>query len=267
VCLTARERFIGGIGPGSKTINPCVNPTVTICIPTYQYAHYLAEAVESALAQTYPCEVIILDDGSTDTTAEVAARYPQARYIYQENKGLAAARNAAIREATGEVILCLDSDDKLHPKCVERCVRYFSRFDIVVPGQQEFEGGSMFYARAHNMRKMTLKGFLTEINFIHCASMFKKSDWMRVGGYDESDIMRLGLEDAEFWWRMVGAGCTIGCIDLPLFFYRIHKPGSGKSMTARTTAPNRNKILKYMRKKNHHLYEQAGLITKMDGWL
>jgi hypothetical protein len=91
-------------------------PLISICIPTYNRALYLGEAISSALAQKYPhFEVLVVDDGSTDGTEAVvrACHDPRLRYVRQDNKGRPAARNRCVREAKGEFILWLDSDDIL----------------------------------------------------------------------------------------------------------------------------------------------------------
>jgi len=95
---------------------------VSIIIPSYNYASYLPEAIRSALAQTHrPIEVIVVDDGSTDDTPQVAASFGDAiRYIRQPNAGLSAARNRGIAEATGDLLVFLDADDILDPTMVER---------------------------------------------------------------------------------------------------------------------------------------------------
>ena len=91
----------------------------TIVIPCYNQRRYLAEALLSALAQR-GADVIVVDDGSTDGSAEVAARYPGVRVIRQANAGVAAARNAGLRAASGEFVLFLDADDRLTAGAVER---------------------------------------------------------------------------------------------------------------------------------------------------
>ena len=89
---------------------------VSVIIPCYNQAHFLSEAIASALAQTHPRrEVIVVDDGSTDGTSEVAARYPDVRCVQQPNRGLSAARNAGLREGRGAYVVFLDSDDRLLP--------------------------------------------------------------------------------------------------------------------------------------------------------
>ena len=77
---------------------------VAVIIPTYNHAHYLAAAIDSALAQTVPpAEVIVVDDGSRDDPAAVTARYPKVKLIRQENQGLSAARNAGAAVGSGVV--------------------------------------------------------------------------------------------------------------------------------------------------------------------
>ena len=88
-------------------------PKVSVIIPTYNCAHYLEQAIESAMNQTYrDLEIIVLDDGSTDNTSEVVRKYgTNIRYIRQANAGLPAARNRAIESSSGEFLAFLDSDD------------------------------------------------------------------------------------------------------------------------------------------------------------
>jgi len=104
-------------------------PRVSIIIPAYNQAQFLGEAVSSALAQTYQdCEVIVIDDGSTDNTPEVAKGFPPAvKYFRQENQGVSAANNTAIKMATGEYMLFLASDDVLFENTIEKCVTFMNQ--------------------------------------------------------------------------------------------------------------------------------------------
>lgn len=100
---------------------------ISVVIPCYNHGHYLPYALESILAQTYPYwEAIIVDDGSTDNTREVAQRYIQQdiriRYVYQMNRGLSGARNTGITEARGEFLAFLDADDEWEPEFLQTCV-------------------------------------------------------------------------------------------------------------------------------------------------
>jgi glycosyltransferase involved in cell wall biosynthesis len=102
-------------------------PLVSVVIAAYNGAQYLPEAIDSALAQTYPkVEVIVVDDGSTDSTAEVVGAYgARVRYLYQQNAGTAAARNTGIQSAQGELIALLDQDDRWLPEKLARQVPLF----------------------------------------------------------------------------------------------------------------------------------------------
>ena len=92
------------------------NERVSVVIPCYNQARFLGDAIESVLHQTYPhFEVIIVDDGSTDNTLEVAARYPQVRIICQVNQHVSAARNNGAEASSGTYLVFLDSDDRLLP--------------------------------------------------------------------------------------------------------------------------------------------------------
>ena len=98
---------------------------VSVIIPCYNHGHYLPEAIESVLGQTYgQVEVVVVDDGSTDNTREAAARYPQVRYVHQHNQGLSATRNTGVRHSRGELLVFLDADDWLYPQALETNVRY-----------------------------------------------------------------------------------------------------------------------------------------------
>ncbi|MFS8117396.1 MAG: glycosyltransferase family 2 protein, partial [Microcoleus sp.] len=92
-------------------------PQVSVIIPAYNGDRYIVQAVESVFAQTYTnWEIIVVDDGSTDETHQVLQPYlDKIRYIYQENRGVAAARNRGIQEAKGEFIAFLDQDDFFLP--------------------------------------------------------------------------------------------------------------------------------------------------------
>jgi glycosyltransferase involved in cell wall biosynthesis len=104
------------------------SPLVTVVIPCYNQGRFLGEAIESVLSQSYSdFEIIVVDDGSTDDTAQVASRYEEVheevRLIRQENRGLAGARNRGLAEARGEYVVFLDSDDRLLPNALEVGVR------------------------------------------------------------------------------------------------------------------------------------------------
>ena len=106
---------------------PPAEPLISVIIPCYNQAGFLGRAIESALSQTYQNrEVIVVDDGSLESIGDVVARYPGVICLHQSHQGLAAARNAGIDAANGELLVFLDADDRLLPKALEsglECLR------------------------------------------------------------------------------------------------------------------------------------------------
>jgi glycosyltransferase involved in cell wall biosynthesis len=169
------------------------SPRVSVVIPCFNQGHYLAEAIESALAQTLPAaEVVVVDDGSNDNSFEVAGRYEKVVRMRQGNRGVAAARNAGWRNASSEYIVFLDADDRLLPEALEvgagmlaprphiAFVSGFSR-DIgddgkVIPGMRQ-----PLVSQDHYLR-------LLEDCFIWSGSsiVYRRSALEAVGGFDES---------------------------------------------------------------------------------
>lgn len=105
-----------------KKIDMREYPLVSIIIITYNDRKYVGEAIESALAQTYKdYEIIVVDDGSSDNTSEVLAEFgDQVTVIYQENRGLSAARNTGIRASKGEYVAFIDADNVWMPAMLEK---------------------------------------------------------------------------------------------------------------------------------------------------
>src|SRR5436309_2384320 len=89
-------------------------PSVSVIIPCYNQGHFLADAIERALEQSYrPLEVIVVDDGSSDESSEVARRFEGVRLMRQPNRGLSAARNAGLAASAGDYLVFVDADDRL----------------------------------------------------------------------------------------------------------------------------------------------------------
>jgi glycosyltransferase involved in cell wall biosynthesis len=102
-----------------------VYPLISVIIPCYNHGRYLHESITSVLSQNYSAvEIVVVDDGSTDTTREIAEQYNTVKYIYQDNQGLSAARNKGIRYSSGQYLVFLDADDWLLPKALERNAYY-----------------------------------------------------------------------------------------------------------------------------------------------
>lgn len=223
------------------------NDRVSIVIPCYNQGRYVTEAVDSALAQTYKnIEVIVVNDGSTDNTAQVLKRYSgnkKVKVVTQANRGLSAARNAGIKVSSGGWILPLDADDKIHPEYIEKTI---GKADIVCPYLQCF-GISTDVWKPTGVT-YSYDEFLKH-NRLFCCALFKKDVWTQIGGYDEqmwrggaSGVN--GYEDWEFWQRATQIGASVKIVPEVLFYYR----KTGNSMTNEALA-NHHKILAYMRSK------------------
>jgi glycosyltransferase involved in cell wall biosynthesis len=121
-----------------------MNSTVSVIIPTYNYGHFLGDAIESVLNQTYPItEIIVVDDGSNDITEEVVKKFGEkVNYIKQNNGGLSKARNTGLENSTGDFIAFLDADDMWLPQKIEKEIAKFQeddQFGLVFCGMREFD--------------------------------------------------------------------------------------------------------------------------------
>jgi glycosyltransferase involved in cell wall biosynthesis len=212
---------------------------VTVVIPCFNQAHFLKDCIDSLRAQTEKvAEIIVIDDGSPDNTSEVANKLG-VRCIRQTNKGLSAARNTGIRAAKTEYVLPLDADDMLHPDFLAKTLPYMERYDIVSTWLRTF--GNENRKWGSDKLEPTI-GIMKSQNQINCCSLFSRSMWQKVGGYDEG--MRIGFEDWEFWLRSMDNGFNIRIVPEYLFMYRRH----GVSMF-REAQKKRDEILDYMARK------------------
>ncbi|MEN8190054.1 MAG: glycosyltransferase [Thermodesulfobacteriota bacterium] len=194
---------------------------VSVIIPCYNQGHFLDEAVDSVLAQTFAdFEIIVVNDGSTDSaTNELLSGYdrPKTRVLTTENCGLAQARNNGINEASGEYILPLDADDKIGPGYLEEAVSLLDGDPLV----------GIVYCRAQLFGAVETEWHLPDFseaemmydNVIFCSALFRRSDWADVGGY--SGEMVYGWEDYDFWLSLLERGRLVRRIDEILFFYRV----------------------------------------------
>lgn len=220
-----------------------MDKSISIVIPCYKQAHFLAECIESVLKQSHPAhEIIVVDDGSPDDVEGVASQYP-VTYIRKKNGGLASARNAGIAVATGEYIMCLDSDDMLRPDALKEHLKLADSNSVVTCGLMWF-GNETGVFRPQGATLETL----LQTNSVYCNSVFPRKAWEQVK-YDESDTMRLGLEDWLYWVELAGLGYKFKTNDYIALLYRKH----GFNMTKKTTHPNWDKITAYIVEKTKYL--------------
>jgi glycosyltransferase involved in cell wall biosynthesis len=202
---------------------------VSVIVPCFNQARYLGEAVDSLIGQTRsPDQIIIVNDGSTDNTAEVAGQFKQACYLFQANRGLAAARNAGLQEAIGEYVLFLDSDDVLLPNAIEHCLAAFA----TQPDAAFVYGGHRYVdamrqpicevAPQHPLDHFTA---LLRRNHIamHGTVMYRTDIIRKAGGFDESLPC---CEDYDLYLRLA-ENYPVGVYDSISAEYRQH----GDNMT------------------------------------
>lgn len=203
---------------------------VSVIIPCYNQGHYLDEAVDSVLNQTFQdFEIIVVNDGSTDeATNSLLAEYrrPRTKVVHTENQGLAMARNNGIREAVGEYILPLDADDRIVPTYLEKAAPLLdSQPDVgIVYCMAETFGAvkGPWFAADFSIRRMLLG------NLIFCSALFRREDWQVVGGYNSGMVH--GWEDWDFWLSLIERGRGVHRIPDVLFYYRVAEGSMAKSM-------------------------------------
>ncbi len=192
-------------------------PLVSVIVPAYQAEAFLGEALASALGQDCPeVEILVVDDGSTDRTAEIAAAHG-VRVIRQRNGGPAAARNAGLALARGEFLTILDADDLWLPDRLSRQVAYLREHpdDGLVMGLTEVFVTPEEPRPAHYPRIAEAGPFPG-----HPSTMLMRREVFElVGPFDES--LRLS-EDLDWIARAGDAGVRFGRLDRTLLRYRIH---------------------------------------------
>ncbi|WP_221405014.1 glycosyltransferase [Apibacter adventoris] len=195
---------------------------VSIIVPCYNKGKYLEETLRSIINQTYEYwECIIINDGSKDNTEEISLKYCKKdvrfKYIYQENSGVCVARNKAINRAKGLYILCLDADDIISNNFLEKTVFYLDNDDTIkVVSTKVITFG--FKKEVINLPKFSLETLVGRNIFCN-TSLFRKEDFIRVGGYNVN--MSKGLEDWDFWISILEKGGTAVYENQAILFYRI----------------------------------------------
>lgn len=219
----------------------------SVIIPCYNHAKFLEQTIDSVLKSTYPnIEIIIVDDGSKDESKQVAEsladKHANINYVYQLNQGPSKARNNGISQAKGVYILPLDADDLISSDYISAAVEVLKK-DVEV---------KVVYAEAEKFMEKTgawkLKPFslynLARNNMIYVSGIYRKVDWLAVGGY--SDDMIWGREDWEFWIKLLKHGGKVVKLPFVGFYYRIQSTSRRKSMNAE----KKKNIIAYVNEKH-----------------
>jgi glycosyltransferase involved in cell wall biosynthesis len=214
--------------------------TVSAIIPTYNHAGFLPGALESVFAQTCcPLEVIVVDDGSTDETAEVLRVYEgRIRVLRQANRGVAAARNAGAAMALGELLAFLDADDAWLPSKLERQAARFdveSGIGLVHCGVEEVDGrGRQLRTRLDGMEGWVSREMLLFRRGVilggGSAAVIRRTTFLDVGGFDE-DLSTSA--DWDLYYR-VARRYPVGFVPEMLVRYRVHSGNMHRNIQAMT---------------------------------
>jgi len=204
---------------------------VSVVIPCFNYGAFIRETIASLAAPTFrDFEIVIVNDGSTDpATLEILRelRGASCRVIDTPNRGVSAARNLGIEQASGEYILPLDADDLISPDYLQRTVAALnagSEVGVVMGARVMFgEKSGPAPLPPYDPRRELAE------NLIFPTALFRKRDWARVGGYCEA--MRSGWEDWEYWVAFSRLGLGVVLVPEASFYYRVRSSSRDHSLT------------------------------------
>jgi glycosyltransferase involved in cell wall biosynthesis len=207
-----------------------VGSRVSVVIPACNVERWLGGAIESVLDQdARPAEVIVVDDGSSDGTADVARSFPDVTLVRQDNRGLAGARNAGAARATGDAVLFLDADDMLLPGALRELVATLdrdARVAAVVPNfvVMEERGERVAWPHAPRLRVLGRQDLrrLLPANPLAANALVRREAWRSLGFREELRA----AEDLDLWIRLLLAGRSIAMIGTPLVRVRARRPGA-----------------------------------------
>ncbi len=213
-----------------------MNPgLISVIVPCYNQGIYLKETIQSALASTYrPLEIIIINDGSTDDSLELArvleTQHPEVRVIDQANGGVTKARNTGIAAAQGEYILPVDGDDLISPTYIEQGLAILSSRPEVKVVYCQAEKFTETTRKPWKLKPFSLQQ-LAKDNMIFVSALFRKTDALAVDGFSED--MQLGREDWEFWIKLLKNEGEVVQLPEVGFYYRL-TPNSKRKKTGGT---------------------------------
>jgi len=201
-------------------------PGISVVIPVYNAAKYLADAIGSVLQQTHPAdEVIVVDDGSTDQTPEIAAAFAdRVRYIRQPNSGVMTARNRGIQEAIHPWIAFLDADDAWFPCKLELQLQHLSQETtaaLICAGAVCFTDSPPTTPPEplrSRVRRLTVSDLIQRNRIVTSTVLVDKSSLLQIGGFSQRYNH---AEDWAVWLRLAARGLPILRVNQPLVAYRL----------------------------------------------
>ena len=216
---------------------------VSIVVPAYNHATYLAGALESVLAQDYPVELIVLDDGSTDATRQVLARYTgRCRWDTHQNMGQSATLNKGWTMASGDILGYLSADDVLLPGCVRAAVGVLATHPNTVMTYCDFQ---LIDSSSTAIRTVRTEEFdyrkmvVDQVCMPGPGVFFRRTAFERAGGWDTSFRQ---MPDYEYWLRLGLLG-EFKRIPRTLAAFRVHKDSLTFSVTPDRSAEEPVRIM------------------------
>jgi len=199
---------------------------VSVIIPNYNYGRYLKEAIDSVFGQSYPrCEIIVVDDGSTDESLDVLRSYgDRLRWVQQARQGVSAARNRGIQESRGPFVALLDSDDVWHPEKLARQLPALTRPSVgmVYCGRRLIDGAGRWLQTQQPRHSGWLLKDIALLRWAQApggsAALVRRACFDRVGLFDAA------LSTSADWdlWRRIACSYEIEVVPEPLVSYRQH---------------------------------------------
>lgn len=211
-------------------------PRVSVIMPAYNQAHYIAEAIQSVLEQTYPdWELIVIDDGSTDETAATVARFPDPRIqlLQQTNQGVSAARNVGIGVSTGDYIAFLDADDRYRPARLAVHVTYLDhnpQVGLTYGSRIEIDQHGNHVHLAQLPRQATLATVLLAFPFAPTDLTVRRHWLTHVGNFRQGFVVN---EDRDLYVRLLLAGCQCTNVEQFLAYRRLNTNKAFQDLPAR----------------------------------
>ena len=238
-------------------------PFFSVVIPAYNAERFIIDALDSVEHQTFmDYETIVVDDGSYDATSKVVEKWAEQkqrgnlRLFRQSNKGIGAARNVGIREATGDFIAFLDADDSWLDRKLERTAFYISQHseaDLICHDEWLVDTRGKRRVLRHGpytrYEDLLFKGNSVSTS----ATAIRRSKVLGVGGFCE-DLRFNGVEDYDLWLKLARAGCRFAYLREVLGYYRVHGDGIS-AITERHCENSLNVLDEHLRGfPKHNLY-------------
>jgi len=236
-------------------LNHAPSNDITVIIPSYNYSQFLDKAIESVVSQSLkPKRIIIIDDGSTDNSLEIANKYQKkgVEIISKQNEGVIATKNLGIKLSETTWTVFVDADDILDKKYLEKLYMLASRKHCdVVYTDMEYIGaktgihksGSFSYSR------------LLSGNFIHNSALISTTYLEQVGGYKSE--MKDGYEDWELYISIAEVGAKFGYYPKPIFYYRQHSKDKSRNNEAKDRSQRILKTVKSLHISSYRYYSHS----------